>query len=173
MYDIYTFAQNDAWRFTLGKSGKRTLFTVGLNPSTATREKSDPTVARVEKVARNNGFDSFVMLNLYPVRSTDFRKLPSKVDARAFEANLRHIEETVAAHKGAAVWAAWGASVLHHGFFVDSCVDLIRRLEPYNVKWLRFGEPTREGHPRHPSRLDYSWSFSPLDARAYARRLAK
>ncbi len=34
MYDIYSNNNNDSWRYTLGKSGSRTLLTVGLNPST-------------------------------------------------------------------------------------------------------------------------------------------
>lgn len=63
-----TNAREDAWRFTLGKSGQRKLLTIGLNPPAATRVKSDPTVARVEKVAQQNGFDGFVMLYLYPIR---------------------------------------------------------------------------------------------------------
>lgn len=77
MYDIYSNAHDDQWRYTLGQSGKRPLLTIGLNPSTATQEKADPTVARVERIAKDKGFNGFVMLNLYPVRKTDFRKRPS------------------------------------------------------------------------------------------------
>jgi len=47
MYDIYRSTADDACRFALGRSGRRRLVVVGLNPSTATREKSDPTVAKV------------------------------------------------------------------------------------------------------------------------------
>ena len=75
MYDIYSNDRNDTLRFTLGKSGSRKLLTVGLNPSTATQETSDTTVAKVEGVAKRTGFDGFVMLNLYPIRSTDFNAL--------------------------------------------------------------------------------------------------
>lgn len=167
MYDIYSNARNDAWRYTLGKSGSRKLLTVGLNPSTATKEKSDPTVARVQKVAQNNGFDGFVMLNLYPVRATDFRTLPSKVDHQAFSENLRRIESVVAAEENPTVWAAWGESILHHNFFRHACVNLFTRLQKYEASWLRFGDLTLSGHPRHPSRLSYSWDFSPLEVARY------
>ncbi|MDP3586060.1 MAG: DUF1643 domain-containing protein [Thiobacillus sp.] len=171
MYDIYSNARDDAWRFTLGQSGQRKLLTIGLNPSTATREKSDPTVARVKKVAQNNGFDGFVMLNLYPVRATDYRTLPSQVDKDAFTENLRRIEAVVAAEERPKVWAAWGESVLHHDFFVHACIELVSRLEEYEVSWLRFGDMTASGHPRHPSRLSYSWQFSPLEVARYASTL--
>jgi hypothetical protein len=66
MYDIYSNAHDDAWRFTLGRSGKNPLLAVGLNSSTASREKSDITVAKVERIAERAGYDGFVMLNLYP-----------------------------------------------------------------------------------------------------------
>ena len=92
MYDIYSNAKNDLWRFTLGKDGSRKIMTIGLNPSTATKEKSDTTVAKVEEVARRNSFDGFVMLNLYPIRSTNFNSLPNNVDIQAFDENITHIE---------------------------------------------------------------------------------
>ena len=88
MYDIYHSDQNDQWRYTLGRSGARPLLVIGLNPSTATQEKLDPTVTRVEKVAQQCEFDGFVMLNLYPVRATDPKDLPPRADPVAYERNL-------------------------------------------------------------------------------------
>jgi hypothetical protein len=171
MYDIYSNAREDVWRFTLGQSGKRKLLTIGLNPSTATREKSDPTVTRVQKVAQRNGFDGFIMLNLYPVRATDYRTLPSKVDQEAFSENLQHIEAVVASEQEPTVWAAWGEKIRYHDFFVHACVELLSRLRRYEVNWVRFGDMTASCHPRHPSRLAYAWSFSPLDVEHYASTL--
>ncbi len=86
---------DDLWRYTLGCSGSRPLLAIGLNPSTATQERADPTVARVQRVAELHGFDGFVMLNLYPVRATNYRTLPAKVNAVAFQRNLQLIEEVV------------------------------------------------------------------------------
>ena len=107
MYDIYSNAQDDLWRFTLGKSASGKLLTIDLNPSTATREKADVTVAKVEKAAELNGFDGFVILNLYSVRATDYKALPRKPDRQAFESNLNRIEEIVASEKTPVIWAAW------------------------------------------------------------------
>ena len=163
MYDIYSNDNNDLWRYTLGKSGKKPLFIVGLNPSTATREKGDPTVTRVERVAKDAGFDGFVMLNLYPVRATKYQDLPVKADAQAYAKNLDAIEEAVSTVKKPVIWAAWGQSVLHHGFFLKARDELYGRLAAHHPQWKRFGELTIGGHPRHPSRLNYSWSLEPLD----------
>lgn len=164
MYDIYANARADAWRFALGKSGKRPLVTIALNPSTATREKSDPTVARVEAVARGNGFDGFVMLNLYPVRATDYRELSLKVNGAAYKANLGTIEDLVSRQVQPTIWAAWGARVEHRRYFERARDKLLARLQKYGPTWVRFGALTRGGHPRHPSRLDYRWIFQPYSA---------
>lgn len=163
MFDIYHSDRNDAWRYTLGKAGRRPLLTVGLNPSTATQEKADPTVARVQRVAELHGFDGFVMLNLYPVRATDYRTLPARVNAEAFERNLQVIEELVASHQAPTIWAAWGQPVVHHGYFLKARDQLFERLERHRPQWVRFGELTSTGHPRHASRLDYGWRFAPYD----------
>lgn len=166
MYDIYSSDNKDQWRYTLGKSGKRPLVIIGLNPSTATQEKGDPTVTRVERVAQQEGFDGFVMLNLYPVRATDYRKLPVKANPDAFAKNLDAIEGVVAGLKKPTIWAAWGASVLHHGFFLKARDELYERLAKYKPQWRRFGSLTANGHPRHPVYLSYSWQLGPFDIEA-------
>lgn len=163
MFDIYHSDQEDRWRYTLGKAGRRPLLTVGLNPSTATQEKADQTVARVQKVAVLHGFDGFVMMNLCAVRATDYRTLPAKVDQTAFDRNLDMIEEVVAGQSARVIWAAWGSPVVHHSYFLRARDELARRLEPYRPKWMRFGDLTATGHPRHASRLDYGWTFAPYD----------
>lgn len=163
MFDIYHSDQEDRWRYTLGKAGRRPLLTVGLNPSTATQERADPTVARVQKVAELHGFDGFTMLNLCAVRATDYRTLPAKVNRVAFDRNLAAIEEAVAAQVEPVIWAAWGAPVVHHVYFLRARDELYRRLARFEPRWLRFGELTATGHPRHASRLDYGWTFAPYD----------
>ena len=165
MYDIYRNDRKDEWRYTLGKAGKNPLLAIGLNPSTATQEKADTTVAKVEQVAINNGYDGFIMLNLYPVRATDYRNLPSAVNPTAFEKNLDAIEETVSAQSKPVIWAAWGTSVEYHPYFIDARDQLFSRLSKYKAKWLHFGDLTADGHPRHPSRLSYDWKFSSYTAK--------
>lgn len=163
MYDIYSNDRKDEWRYTLGKAGKNPLIAIGLNPSTATQEKADTTVAKVEQVALKNGHDGFIMLNLYPVRATNYRNLPSMVNQTAFTKNLDAIEEVVEAQSKPVIWAAWGTSVEHHPFFEEARDQLFTRLSKYKAKWLHFGDLTADGHPRHPSRLNYAWKFAPYN----------
>jgi hypothetical protein len=147
--------------------------TVGLNPSTATRERSDTTVAKVEETARRHGYDGFVMLNLLPIRATDWKELPSRPSPAASARNLREIVALVATLERPTLWAAWGATVLSRPFFAAAAVKLIAALRPLAPEWLRFGALTAGGHPRHPSRLDYRWRFAPFDAEGYLRILSK
>lgn len=163
MFDLYHSDNDDQWRYVLGKAGRRPLLTIGLNPSTANRERADPTVARVQRVAELHGFDGFTMLNLYPVRATDYRTLPAKVNREAFDRNLQAIEEQVARHERPTIWAAWGSPVVHHGYFLKARDQLYERLAKYAPSWRRFGELTATGHPRHASRLDYRWTLEPFD----------
>lgn len=103
---------------------EKPLLIVGLNPSLASSEKSDAIaeqvelVELVELVAFNNDFDGFVMLKLYPVRSVDYRNLAVAVDKVAFEEDINRVEATVRSQSDAVIWAAWGASISHHGFFI-------------------------------------------------------
>ena len=171
MYDIYQSTADDACRFALGRSGRRTLIAVGLNPSTATREKSDPTVAKVEQVARAHGYDGFMLVNLCPVRATDCRTLPATVDGKLLAANLRAIAEVVRAVEGITLWAAWGAPILTRPFLVSAAVAITACVERFRPGWRHFGPLTVGGHPRHPSRLRYAWTFAPFDLADYLTRL--
>ncbi|MBK8452614.1 MAG: DUF1643 domain-containing protein [Thiofilum sp.] len=172
MYDIYSNARNDMWRFTLGRNGSRKLITIGLNPSTATQESSDTTVAKVEGVAMRNDFDGFVMLNLYPVRATNFNRLPHDVDDEAFSENLNRIEELFDTNPNSVVWAAWGENIHARIYFANAARELFSRLQTYGITWRHFGLLTNSGHPRHPSRLHYSWSFSDFDIHHYDQILS-
>lgn len=163
MYDIYHPDQNNLWRYTLGRSGSNPLLVIGLNPSTATPEKLDPTVTRVAKVAQQCGFDGFVMLNLYPVRATKPNDLPPKADPIAYERNLEEIEKVVAQYPSPTIWATWGESVVNRPYLLQARDALHKRLQSHTPQWRRFGDLTASGHPRHASRLNYAWTLEPYE----------
>ena len=59
------------YRYVLGTRGANPLIVVGVNPSTAAPDALDPTLQSAERIAHSNGYDSFLMLNVYPQRATD------------------------------------------------------------------------------------------------------
>ena len=74
-YDIdkWLYAPNfySEYRYILGTRGKNPLICLGINPSTAKPDALDNTLKSVERIALGNGFDSFIMFNVYAQRATD------------------------------------------------------------------------------------------------------
>ena len=163
MYNLYVSNDQDTARFILGKDGKRKLFVIGLNPSTANKEKSDTTVAKVEKVAKLNSFDGFVMANLYPHRSTDPSKLPIAVDEGLIQRNIEEIKKHASLDTAPVFWAAWGGNIVTRDYLTTAFHQINELVCELNGKWVNYGELLKGGHPRHPSRLSYSWSFHNFD----------
>ena len=58
------------YRYILGTRGKKPLICIGINPSTARPDALDNTLKSVERIALGNGFDSFIMFNVYAQRAT-------------------------------------------------------------------------------------------------------
>jgi hypothetical protein len=172
VYDLYANSSDDRSRFLLGRAGTRPILVVGLNPSTATREKPDTTISKVEAVALRAGHDGFMMLNLYPVRATDPTTLPRRADRKRMQHNIDLIESIVAAQCSPVIWAAWGASIRARPFFISAATELVMRLRRYAPRWQCYGPLTAGGHPRHPSRLRYAWQFAAFEADAYAGQIS-
>ena len=53
------------YRYILGTRGSHPLICVGINPSTAAPDALDPTLQSAQRIALNNGYDSFLMFNVY------------------------------------------------------------------------------------------------------------
>ena len=58
------------YRYLLGTRGKNPLICIGINPSTAKPDALDNTLKSVERIALGNGYDSFLMFNVYAQRAT-------------------------------------------------------------------------------------------------------
>ena len=77
-YEPHTY---QPYRYVLGRVGRRPLVCIGINPSTAQPGALDPTLKSVERLANANGFDSWIMFNVYPQRATnpnDMDKTPDR-----------------------------------------------------------------------------------------------
>jgi len=147
---IYWKSSDNKYRYALGTKGENTLYCIGVNPSTATPEKYDPTITRVSHVAMKNGFDSFVMLNVYPLRETNPDDLPEVPDWQIHNINMDAVLKAI--KDGSTIWAAWGDLINKRPWLID-CRDAILKLTKMykkNIHWVKMGELTRSGNPRHP-----------------------
>ena len=69
---IYYTTRNNEYRYALGEvqeNASRVLFCFGINPSKATPQKLDPTAKRIQRIAAEHGYDSWIILK----RTASFR----------------------------------------------------------------------------------------------------
>ena len=59
------------YRYILGTRGQKPLICVGINPSTAAPDALDPTLQSAQRIALNNGYDSFLMFNVCLLYTSD------------------------------------------------------------------------------------------------------
>lgn len=163
-FDLYQCNADDSARFSLGKDGERKIIVVGLNPSTATQDKSDATITKVAKATQMNGYDGFVMANLYALRSTDPAGLPKNADTELMKQNVRAIAD-LAADGGVTIWAAWGTKIDTRSYLIEALAQI--REQVTDAEWRHFGPLTKDGHPSHPSRLSFEWEFSNFEVDNY------
>ncbi len=171
MFDIYEEDTKKKSRFVLGKEGSRKMFVVGLNPSTANRNKSDKTIARVINISECEGFDGFVMVNLYPLRCTKPSELPKSFDGRLAKKNIETVFLHASREANPVFWAAWGINIKSRNYLIDLFERFVKLASRINVRWKHFGGLTSEGHPRHPLYVKRDCGFNDFDIQQYGRNL--
>ena len=157
------------YRYILGTRGERPLICVGVNPSTAAPGDLDNTLKSVERVALHNGYDSFIMFNVYAQRATRPEDMERACNAALHAENMRAFDYALSLDReGApAVWAAWG-SVIEKRDYLPRCVrDMIEVGERRNARWFSAGKRTRARHPHHPLYLRKDSPLEPFDVGVY------
>jgi hypothetical protein len=167
---IYHTDVNNRSRFVLGIKGENPLICFGINPSTAAPGNLDNTVKSVERLAFNNGFDSWIMLNLYPQRATLPTKIHKRIQYYLHDENMRQIAKLFSNYYHLNLWAAWGTLINYRPYFKKCLSDIIKITSDRNRDWVKMGELTKEGHPRHPLYLKGSSQIEPFDMEFYFRK---
>ncbi len=158
----WIYLGDDTERYILGQLGNRNMLVFGVNPSTATPGDNniDPTIRKVRKLTAEDGYDGWIMVNLYPLRATDPKTLPQKEDKKLLEKNLKVLKALVKAYRIDAVWAAWGNTIDTRFYLGDTLYDIQDGLEG-DFQWYYRGTMTKDGNPRHPlymkSGETYEW----------------
>lgn len=157
------------YRYVLQQDGKKTLVVLGVNPSTASDERTDPTIDAVLRIVRDNkGYDSFAMINLYPKRSSKVSNLPAENDFDGAEAekNCDYIRKLV--EKNRDVLLAFGNCIEERKYLATCFRKIVEKLSDLrpNYKIITL---TGDGNPCHPL---YAWRcknviFAPNEDRSY------
>ena len=144
-------SDDDRMRYILGKQGKKTLFVVGLNPSSANEKKLDPTTRIIEKIALNHGYDGWHIVNLYPLRCAKPSHLPKRRKVDVYTRNLLFVKEYLADNHQSvgAVCLGWGNHIDHYLYLKEARDEILTILTLYDFKWHCLGV-TQAGNP-YPS----------------------
>ena len=170
-YDIekWLYAPNfySEYRYILGTRGKNPLICIGINPSTAKPDALDNTLKSVERIAHGNGFDSFIMFNVYAQRATDPNAMEKVCNPLLHRENLEAFRYVLSISEKPAVWAAWGAVIEKRGYLADCVRDMLEVGQEFGTRWYCAGAITKKGHPHHPLYLRKDEKIRPFDVEGY------
>lgn len=174
-YDIekWLYAPNfySEYRYILGTRGKNPLICIGINPSTAEPEHLDNTLKSVERIALGNGYDSFLMFNVYAQRATNPDTMERVCNPLLHRENLEAFRYVLGISDKPAVWAAWGAIIEKRDYLADCLRDFLAVGEELGTAWYCAGAISKKGHPHHPLYLRKDEKLKPFDVASYLNTL--
>ena len=174
-YDIneWLYAPNfySEYRYILGTRGKHTLICIGINPSTAQPGDLDNTLKSVQRIALGNGFDSFIMFNVYAQRATDPDTMEKTCNLLLHRENLEAFRYVLSIGDHPTVWAAWGTIIEKRDYLKDCLRDMIAAGEAYGANWVCAGKCSKKGHPHHPLYLRKDEKIRPFPVAEYLQEI--
>ena len=174
-YDIgkWLYAPNfySEYRYILGTRGERPLICIGINPSTARPDALDNTLKSVERIALHNGYDSFLMFNVYAQRATSPDDMERLCNEALHRENMEAFRYVLGLSEAPAVWAAWGAIIEKRDYLPRCLRDMLCAGEEYGARWFCAGAISKKGHPHHPLYLRKDEVLREFDVKGYLERL--
>lgn len=160
------------YRYILGTKGKKPLITIGINPSTAKPDDLDNTLKSVERIALHNGYDSFIMFNVYAQRATDPNMMDKTFNEALHRENMKAFRYVLSrSGESPSVWAAWG-TIIEKRDYLSLCLDDMTAIgNEYGAKWFITGKPSVKGHPHHPLYLKKDSVLEEFDIRNYLNKV--
>lgn len=170
-YDIekWLYAPNfySEYRYILGTRGEKPLICIGINPSTARPDALDNTLKSVQRIADGNGFDSFIMFNVYAQRATRPDDMERQCNLQLHRENLEAFRYVLSISEQPTVWAAWGAIIEKRSYLADCVRDMVAVGQEYGAHWCCAGAISVKGHPHHPLYLRKDEKLKPFDVEGY------
>ena len=157
-YDVsqWLFVPNQytEYRYILGTRGQQPLNSLG-------------TLKSVERVAKANGFDSFIMFNVYAQRATSPDDMERTCNPEMHRENMRAFAYALSLNPRPVVWAAWGTIIEKRDYLWPCLEDMIALGREYGAQWVTCGRRSKAGHPHHPLYLRADSVTEPFDPEAY------
>ncbi len=162
------------YRYILGTRGEKPLICIGINPSTAEPDHLDNTLSSVQRIALHNGFDSFIMFNVYAQRATDPDHMEPVCNPILHQENMLAFEYVLnsCSKEPPAIWAAWGTIIEKRVYLSECVMDMIRLGKKYGANWFTAGSRSKKcGHPHHPLYLKKDSVLDLFDVEEYLKGL--
>ena len=174
-YDVnkWIYAPNfySEYRYILGTRGQNPLICIGINPSTARPDDLDNTLKSVERIALGNGYDSFIMFNVYAQRATDPDAMEKTCNLSLHKENLAAFRYVLSISEKPAVWAAWG-TIIEKRDYLPACLrDMLMAGNELGASWYCAGAVSKKGHPHHPLYLRKDEKLKFFDIQGYLESL--
>lgn len=156
------------YRYILGIKGENPLICIGINPSTAAPDDLDNTLKSVERIALHNGYDSFIMFNVYAQRATNPDDMEKHCNEFLHNENMKAFEYVLKLSKGKpSIWAAWGSIIEKRDYLSDCVLTMAEIGKRYGALWYSAGKISKKGHPHHPLYLRKDSSLDLFDIDKY------
>lgn len=161
--NVAVFSPDGKYRYLLTREGlggvlgsTLTVMSIGLNPSTATADKNDPTIRREIGFAQRAGFGRFVKTNLYGLVS------PYPGDLLAVEDPVGENDAAIlnAARSSDMVIAAWGTWPKLKRIFPARVAHVVAMLKNAGITLMSYGS-NKDGSPKHPLYLPNTTEIVP------------
>ena len=174
-YDVqqWLFVPNEytEYRYILGTRGSNPPICIGINPSTAKPNALDNTLKSVERIALGNGYDSFIMFNVYAQRATNPDAMEKTMNPLLHAENMKAFRYVLSISQRPAIWAAWGSIIEKRQYLPQCLADMLAIGNEYGAQWYCAGAISKKGHPHHPLYLRKDEKLKPFDAESYLNTL--
>jgi hypothetical protein len=164
---IYCNTSDDKYRYALGNvqdKPNKLLFVVGVNPSYATPQKLDPTAKRIEKIAKEHGYDSWIILNVYSQRATKPNEMDEEQDLIRHNENIEIITNLFSRYcQCSDVLFAYGDLISKRNYLKKNLCEIMNiiKTNKYGGGCFCLGK-TKLGNARHPLYQKIDTQFVPF-----------
>lgn len=164
---IYQNSPDNRYRYVLGTKGSNPLIVMSINPSVGSPTQTSSTLGTVRHIAADYGYDSWIILSLYPERATHLNELTEMANPAQIAKNNEVIEEVLSKWPDHKIWAAWGTHYNDRYFFSSCLADIVKIADKYHDTWMHYGPLDSGGTPRYCLYLDKGEGWYPFDVQAY------
>ena len=171
---LYVPDHYSEYRYLLGTRGNHPLVCIGINPSTAVPDRLDNTLKSAERIALHNGYDSFIMFNVYAQRATNPDDMEHAVNPVLHQENMKAFSWLLSGLSSPPdLWAAWGAIIEKRPYLPACILDMALIGERFGARWFTAGSRSKAGHPHHPLYLKKDTRLDPFtDLKEYLSALS-